>query len=142
MCDGTLARPRAHAETAKKNVDERPCKIRARRGGAMGRHAHASKDEKNREVDVEPAELAVLDAVGQEPRDTRAQAREAAPQDHPATLAEVAALALNRLDGGAEPPDALFPVVWDHETGSVAERSGRFTTHITLEPRKPGTAVG
>src|SRR5215203_554551 len=73
----------------------------------MGGHAHASKDEENREVDIEPAELAVLDAVGQEPRDALAQAREAAPQDHPATLAEVAALALDCLDGGAEPPDAV-----------------------------------
>ncbi len=46
------------------------------------------------------------------------------------------------LADGAEPPDALFPAAWDHETGSVAERSGRFTSHITLEPRKAGTAVG
>jgi hypothetical protein len=46
------------------------------------------------------------------------------------------------LADGAEPPDELFPVVWDRESGSVAERSGRFTTHITLEPRKAGTAVG
>lgn len=46
------------------------------------------------------------------------------------------------LADGAEPPADLFPVVWDRELGSVAERTGRFTTHITLEPRKGGGAPG
>jgi ectoine hydroxylase-related dioxygenase (phytanoyl-CoA dioxygenase family) len=37
---------------------------------------------------------------------------------------------------GAAPPDELFPVVWDAEQGQVARNTGKFTTHITLEPRK------
>ncbi len=56
---------------------------------------------------------------------------EAEASTHPDALAD-----------GAEPPEDLFPVVWDRELGSVAERTGTFTPHITLEPRKGGTAVG
>jgi hypothetical protein len=43
------------------------------------------------------------------------------------------------LSDGEAPPDELFPVIWDRDAGQVYERSGRFTTHITLEPkRSPG----
>jgi len=38
-------------------------------------------------------------------------------------------------EGGA-PPQDLFPVVWDAALGHVARDTGKFTTHITLEPRK------
>jgi hypothetical protein len=40
------------------------------------------------------------------------------------------------LTPGEAPPDDWFPVVWDRELGPVAEQTGRFTTHVTLEPRK------
>jgi hypothetical protein len=34
------------------------------------------------------------------------------------------------------PPDDLFPVIWTRDKGNVHAETGRFTTHITLEPRK------
>ena len=37
---------------------------------------------------------------------------------------------------GAKPPEDLFPVVWDRDRGAVARQTGKFTSHITLEPRK------
>lgn len=46
------------------------------------------------------------------------------------------------LSEGEAPPDSLFPVVWDCDLGSVAERTGRFTTYIALEPHKDSTSLG
>jgi ectoine hydroxylase-related dioxygenase (phytanoyl-CoA dioxygenase family) len=40
------------------------------------------------------------------------------------------------IPAGDAPPSDLFPIVWDAEEGNVARRTGLFTTHITLEPKK------
>ncbi len=40
------------------------------------------------------------------------------------------------LVDGEPPPDEQFPVIWDRDRGQVCEQSGRFTTHVTLKPRK------
>ena len=39
------------------------------------------------------------------------------------------------LADGASPPDQMFPVVWSKTEGHVARRTGKFTSHITLEPK-------
>jgi ectoine hydroxylase-related dioxygenase (phytanoyl-CoA dioxygenase family) len=55
----------------------------------------------------------------------------------PSVYCEVEASSHPReLEAGVAPPADLFPVVWDAEEGHVARRTGRFTTHITLEPKK------
>jgi hypothetical protein len=40
-----------------------------------------------------------------------------------------------RVPDGAPPPDEMFPVVWSRQEGNLALRTGRFTSHITLEPK-------
>jgi len=41
-----------------------------------------------------------------------------------------------RLAYGSEPEDSMFPVLWTRAQGNIARTSGKFTTHVTLEPRK------
>jgi hypothetical protein len=41
-----------------------------------------------------------------------------------------------RLGFGSAPEDEVFPVLWTKSEGNIAFKHGRFTTHITLEPRK------
>ena len=40
------------------------------------------------------------------------------------------------LEIGSKPSDEQFPVVWKRGEGNLARKTGKFTTHITLEPKK------
>lgn len=41
-----------------------------------------------------------------------------------------------KLESGSPPSEQQFPVIWKRGEGNLARRSGRFTTHITLEQKK------
>ncbi len=41
-----------------------------------------------------------------------------------------------QLDVGSPPSEEQFPVVWRRGEGNVARKTGRFTTHITMEQKK------
>ncbi len=41
-----------------------------------------------------------------------------------------------QLEVGSPPSDEQFPIVWRRNEGNLARKTGQFTTHITLEPKK------